>query len=107
SPEERVALARLLLDRRARDPRFVALVRAYPEAFHPHLDDVLAWPDEHKRLLRELDWRRWSAIARGAPDSFVDALGRSLESAEHPTYDARGVELRLLAAVETPHALLR
>ncbi len=102
SPEDRVALAGELLDRRERSLLFVPLVRAYPESFHPHLARMLAWPGEWKALLKQLDWRRWSEIARGASDPLVDAMAETTRRLE-----GRALELELLLAADTPRALMR
>jgi hypothetical protein len=100
--EDRIALAGHLLSERARDRRFVPLVRTAPESFHPHLERVLGWPREWKEMLRELDWRRWAEIARGAPEAIVDALADAI--GDEP---GRSIELELLVAADTPRALER
>ncbi|WNG59986.1 hypothetical protein F0U59_38655 [Archangium gephyra] len=102
SPEDRVTLAGELLDRRESHPVFVPLVQAYPESFHPHLARVLACPNEWKALLKELGWRRWSEIARGASDPLVDAMAETTRR-----LGGRAPELELLLAADTPRALMR
>lgn len=91
-----------LLELRASDQRFVPLVRAFPESFHPHLANVLPWPSEWKAMLKEPDWHRWPALARGASDAIVDALADAIGDSVHESS-----ELELLLAVDTPRALAR
>lgn len=102
SPEDRVALAGELLERRERNPLFIPLVRAWPESFHPHLARVLDWPSEWKAMLEQLDGRRWPAIARGASDPLVDVMAETVRR-----LGGQAIELDLLLAADTPRALVR
>ncbi len=103
TPGQRKSLARFLLNELIEDGRFGHLALQDAEAFAPYRDQVTRWPDERLVKLRDMDFRNFWRLARGASDDAVDRLAARLR--DHLPEVNRHRAL-LLIGCDTPRAHL-
>lgn len=106
---QRKSLARFLLNELVGDGRFKQLVLLDRDAFRPYAEQVVAWDDDTLRLLREMDFRNFWRVARGASDAAVDALAVTirahLDELEQDRANVNHYRVQLLVGADTERAL--
>ncbi len=100
--EERKSLARFLLNELVKDYRFEALVKMDPDAFKPYQEMILGWPKKEMEHLRNMDFRNYWKISRGASDEAIQKLADRIDK-KLPEIHLE--EFELLLGAETPLAM--